>query len=48
MFGKLICFVMGHKRGRRIPYRQNADSIDYACPRCGATWARRAKPKKTA
>ena len=50
IIGKLICFVMGHKRGRKIDTLGRADGVVtshvYKCNRCGDTWTRKVKPKK--
>ena len=49
MFGKVICFVMGHKRGKllhTIPPEQTITGTgykEYMCPRCNAIWTRKAK-----
>lgn len=39
MIARLICWMYGHKRGKRVPETNNV-----RCPRCGAQWER---PKKT-
>ena len=49
LWGKLLCAMFGHKRGRRF---KNADGAPesgvvgrFICPRCGATWTRKVKVK---
>lgn len=47
-FGKLICFVMGHKRGQCIGAQGEpgrAELRTYECPRCGTHWERKVKVK---
>lgn len=34
VIGKLLCKVLGHRRGRRV------SNALVACPRCDATWIR--------
>lgn len=53
IFGKLACKLWGHKRGKRV--KRPADppaateimnailGVEFQCPRCGATWTRKAK-----
>jgi len=45
IFGKLICWMMGHKRGKRVPRiaEANQNWQTYRCPRCAATWTRKVK-----
>lgn len=38
----LLCKVYGHRRGRKM-IEPLGMSIYYRCPRCGATWTRKAK-----
>jgi hypothetical protein len=43
----MLCKVLGHKRGKRAgDMPLEAGRIWYRCPRCGATWLRKAKPTK--
>jgi hypothetical protein len=54
MLGKLICWMLGHKRGKKFGSRQ-LDKLSnngngtwatvYQCPRCGAQWTRKVKTK---
>jgi hypothetical protein len=49
MIGKIICWWKGHKRGKRIKRvgigaDGNTDTAVFQCPRCSATWTRKAKP----
>lgn len=41
MIGRFICWLRGHKRGKRINYAQGM--ITFQCPRCKATWTRKGK-----
>lgn len=47
MIAKLICALPkwlggGHRRGKRIGKSATvADSIEFRCPRCKATWTRK-------
>jgi len=45
----LICFVKGHKRGRRISDmpsdHEDYRIVGYECPRCEQQWDRRVKVK---
>jgi len=50
MFGKLICWWSGHKRGKRVEvadWDHTADDLSskfvLQCPRCGAQWPIRSK-----
>lgn len=43
MIGKLKCLLFGHKRGKRL-----ADTDNIECPRCKATWIRKAAAKASA
>ena len=45
MFDKLRCWVMGHKRVKRITYLDGmpVDKNTFQCPRCGTTWTRKAR-----
>lgn len=48
ILGKLSCWALGHKRGKRISGERSIEplkSVTYACPRCGAQWTRKAKVK---
>lgn len=48
-FGKLVCALKGHLRGKLELTRCLDDGRHekvYACPRCGAHWVRRSKGKK--
>lgn len=44
LWGRLLCRLIGHKRGRRINGPIPPDVI-YQCHRCGAQWHRRIKAK---
>ena len=49
VIGTLICWLRGHKRGKRITYRDGMPSTDkhyFECPRCGAQWKRKVKVKQ--
>ena len=52
MLNRLICKIMGHRRGRWIPYSAPMPPMPYykmyECPRCGATWARKTNKRKEA
>jgi hypothetical protein len=46
MIAKLICYFKGHKRGVRIENVGVTSTVHmnhYRCPRCQATWMRKAK-----
>jgi hypothetical protein len=48
--GWLVCKIKGHKRGKRVMFYSAsstamADRIEFRCPRCLATWTRKAKVK---
>lgn len=52
MIGKLICWLLGHKRGKRIAeatgdayaeFHVLAGNAVFECPRCHRRWARPAK-----
>lgn len=44
MIGKLKCWWKGHKRGKRDTDKPVIDGhIPFRCPRCKATWTRKAK-----
>ncbi|HEX8106738.1 MAG TPA: hypothetical protein VF516_03370 [Kofleriaceae bacterium] len=46
MIGRLICLFKGHKRGKRVSEATSnggAMFADFRCPRCKATWTRKAK-----
>lgn len=50
ILGKLSCWALGHKRGRRvkftiegIPGVKVSDQVE--CPRCAAQWTRKTKVK---
>jgi hypothetical protein len=45
MIARLICRLFGHRRGRRIS--SVLSSIKrFECPRCKATWERKARQKR--
>ena len=47
-FGRLVCGVTKHKRGRLLPFDAMKHDVGYAtyqCPRCGATWTRKERKK---
>jgi len=50
MFGWLICKWKGHRRGRYLPTEGEMlhDVRTYECPRCLATWTRKARKPKGA
>jgi hypothetical protein len=42
----LICLIRGHKRGKRLTMTMVTSTTPfntYECPRCKATWTRKAK-----
>ena len=44
---KAQCYFLGHRRGRRVS--NIGGLVAYSCPRCSATWTRKArKPKEAA
>lgn len=46
MIGKLLCWLWGHKRGKRdnsFVFAIEHNEQGYRCPRCGATWTRKAR-----
>jgi hypothetical protein len=48
MIARLICWINGHKRGKRLyassmPADEFKGKNVFRCPRCGATWTRKAK-----
>lgn len=48
MIAKLICYFKGHRRGRvtSLVREQGGDKVIakmFICPRCDATWTRKAK-----
>ena len=49
LWGKLLCAMFGHRRGRRIDdllgTLQGQGLYYLECPRCLATWTRRVKVK---
>ena len=53
LWGKLLCAMFGHIRGRRITHLAHFtdvtgtvnDEWQYQCPRCLATWTRKVKVK---
>ena len=52
MLGKLLCWIVGHKRGKRVGRTADfggssvEDAAVFECPRCGATWTRKVYPRK--
>ena len=50
LFGKLICRIKGHRRGKRVVYTVGGPESDgereYQCPRCEATWTRKLRKAK--
>jgi hypothetical protein len=48
---KAICFLRGHKRGKRVVYTVGGPESDgereYQCPRCEVTWLRKIRKVKT-
>lgn len=44
MIARLICWLVGHKRGVRTI--QSADHAKFQCPRCKATWERKIYARK--
>lgn len=51
LIGRIVCFVVGHKRGRLVPdmplgrHSEQTRVHIYACPRCDATWMRKIKQR---
>lgn len=46
MFGKLICLVLGHRRGKRLTTHTGGIPLGcdkFQCPRCHSTWTRKKK-----
>ncbi len=46
MIARLKCLLFGHKRGKRIDAVGSTSTVPmnhYQCPRCKATWTRKAK-----
>ena len=43
MLAKLICYLMGHRRGKRTGGASNL-GVQLKCGRCGAVWNRKVKP----
>ena len=41
IFGWLICWKKGHKRGKRVKALCSQERIVFQCPRCGAQWERK-------
>lgn len=46
MIARLICWLVGHKRGVRISLAGLGDSAEFCCPRCKATWERKIYARK--
>jgi uncharacterized C2H2 Zn-finger protein len=45
MIARLIGWINGHKRGKRVTHGQkDGEAATFQCPRCRATWTRKAKP----
>lgn len=47
LLGRFWCWATKHKRGVRVvePYSLQRHPL-YRCPRCGATWSRKARKAK--
>lgn len=47
---RLLCWLFGHKRGRRVVYTVGGPESDgereFYCPRCSATWTRKIRKVK--
>lgn len=43
ILGRIICWAKGHRRGHY--FSDTPTHKVYRCPRCHATWTRKAKPK---
>lgn len=41
ILARIICYFKGHRRGVRVAAYNG--KIEYRCPRCRATWARKGK-----
>lgn len=49
LLGKLRCWWSGkHARGKRLANAGDTDERMYACPRCGATWTKKARKGRAA
>lgn len=52
MIAKLICWLYGHKRGRRLTASMvtttstGPETNRFECPRCAATWTRKIRKGK--
>lgn len=49
MIARLYCKLFGHRRGIRIERPETETMVglfSYRCPRCGASWSRKAKPAR--
>lgn len=55
MIARLICYFIGHKRGKKVftikthdasGQRTTVERTEYACPRCKATWTRKVRRPK--
>lgn len=42
MIARLLCKILGHKRGKRV------SDTHVACPRCKTPWERKKQPAKAA
>ena len=47
MWGKLLCRLFGHKRGRRTGVSSSRGD-QFQCPRCKDVWNRKRKVKEAA
>lgn len=46
MIARLLCWLQGHKRGKRLTEVTTTSTVPtnhFQCPRCGAQWSRKAK-----
>ena len=52
MIARLLCYLFGHRRGRRVVYAVGGPESDgereYMCPRCEATWTHKIRKAKSA
>lgn len=49
IFGRIICYFYGHKRGRalEVTAAEMAENVrGFRCPRCGAQWTRKVSQRK--
>lgn len=48
MLGAVVCWLWGHRRGKRdaSAHVLEPGRVAYKCPRCGMGWTRPARPAK--